>query len=371
MAEAGSRSHGPGPGPWARRPLLALAFAALAAGTLAGLARLGWGVPRAAAALAALHGPLMAAGFFGTVISLERAVGLGRGWAYGAPLAAAAGALALLAGEPAVAAALGLIAALTLLAAALALWRLQPALHGAVGAAGAAAWALGQGAWLATGAPAAAVPWWAAFLVLTVAAERLELARVLAPPPGARRAFAALAALLLAGAALAGPFPAAGRPAAALALAGLGLWLLRHDVARRNLARPGMPRFLALALLAGHAWLLAAGLLALAPGAWEPGPVRDAFLHALFLGFVLSMVFGHAPLILPAVAGIPVPWTPLFYGHLLLLETGVAVRVAGDLAGHHALAAWGGLLGALALALFVLVTVVASARALGRARLAR
>ncbi len=352
---------GRGPGPWARRPLLLLAFAALAAGTLAGLARLGWQVPHAAAALAALHGPLMAAGFFGTVISLERAVGLGRGWAYGAPLAAAAGALALLAGEPAVAATLGLFAALALLAAALALWRLQPALHGAVGAAGAAAWALGQGAWLATGAPAAAVPWWAAFLVLTVAAERLELARVLAPPPGTRRAFAALAALLLAGAALAGPVPALGRPVAGLALAGLGLWLLRHDVARRNLARPGMPRFLALALLSGYGWLLAAGLLALAPHGWTAGPARDAFLHALFLGFVFGMVFGHAPLILPAVAGIAVPWTPVLYGHLLLLEVGVAVRVAGDLAGRHAVAAWGGLLGALSLALFVLVTAGAAA----------
>ena len=366
MAEGAS--GGRGPGPWARRPLLALAFAALAAGTLAGLARLGWEVPRAASALAALHGPLMAAGFFGTVISLERAVGLGRGWAYGAPLAAAAGALALLAGRPGTAAALGLIAALALLAAALALWRLQPALHGAVGAAGAAAWALGQGAWLATGAPSAAVPWWAAFLVLTVAAERLELARVLVPPPAARRAFAALAGLLLAGAALAGPVPAAGQPAPALALAGLGLWLLRHDVARRNLARPGMPRFLALALLAGHAWLLAAGLLAFAPGAWEPGPARDAFLHALFLGFVFSMVFGHAPLILPAVAGLPVPWTPLFHAHLVLLQLAVALRVAGDLGGMHALAAWGGLLGAAALALFVLVTAGAAALARLRGR---
>src|SRR5450756_2834249 len=77
--------------PW-RVPLLLLAFASLFLGIDAGLARLGWSSP--GAALAAVHGPLMASGFFGTVISLERAVALGRRWAYSAPLASALGALA-------------------------------------------------------------------------------------------------------------------------------------------------------------------------------------------------------------------------------------------------------------------------------------
>ena len=48
----------------------------------AGLLRLGWAVPRPATELAAFHGPLMVSGFFGTVISLERAVALARRWAY-------------------------------------------------------------------------------------------------------------------------------------------------------------------------------------------------------------------------------------------------------------------------------------------------
>ena len=49
-------------------------------------------------ALVAFHGPLMVGGFLGTVIGLERAVALGRGWAYVAPLATALGAVALVAG---------------------------------------------------------------------------------------------------------------------------------------------------------------------------------------------------------------------------------------------------------------------------------
>ena len=61
-----------------RLPLLILGFLALFAGVGAGLARLGWTVPEIAATAAALHGPLMICGFFGVVISLERAVAIGR-----------------------------------------------------------------------------------------------------------------------------------------------------------------------------------------------------------------------------------------------------------------------------------------------------
>jgi len=43
----------------------------------------------------AWHGALMASAFFGTLISLERAVALGRLWAYAAPLACGAGGVAL------------------------------------------------------------------------------------------------------------------------------------------------------------------------------------------------------------------------------------------------------------------------------------
>ena len=49
---------------------------ALAEDIGAGLARLGWSVPDIAASASAMHGPLMICAFFGTVISLERAVAI-------------------------------------------------------------------------------------------------------------------------------------------------------------------------------------------------------------------------------------------------------------------------------------------------------
>jgi len=82
-----------------RVPLMALGMLALLSALAGGLARLGWPLP-VSAPLVAFHGPLMVAGFLGTVIGLERAVALGRSWAYGGPIASGLGALALAAGVP-------------------------------------------------------------------------------------------------------------------------------------------------------------------------------------------------------------------------------------------------------------------------------
>jgi hypothetical protein len=60
--------------PGGRLPLLFFGMLSLLGGVMAGLARLGWDVPAPAMQAAGVHGPLMIAAFFGTVISLERAV---------------------------------------------------------------------------------------------------------------------------------------------------------------------------------------------------------------------------------------------------------------------------------------------------------
>ena len=106
--------------PAARLPLLFFAMISLLAGVLAGLARLAWDVPPLAASAAGWHGALMVPAFFGTVIGLERAVAIGRLWAYAAPAAAGLGGLCLIAGAPVAAAqALALLGAVVMLAASL------------------------------------------------------------------------------------------------------------------------------------------------------------------------------------------------------------------------------------------------------------
>src|SRR3990172_9696039 len=132
--------------PAGRAPLLILGFVALAAGVAGGLSRLGTGVPAPAAGIA-WHGALMAAAFFGTLIALERAVAMGRLWAYAAPAANAAGGIALLAGYGNAAFALFVAGAAVFALVSLAIYRKHRALHTGVLAAGALC-LLGANLWL-------------------------------------------------------------------------------------------------------------------------------------------------------------------------------------------------------------------------------
>jgi len=340
--------------------MLALGFAALVTGVAAGLARLGWSVPAFAERSAGLHGPLMICGFFGVVISLERAVAIGRLWAYAAPLLAGAGSVLTLAGALEAAIWLYLAAGIVLLAASLDVFRRQRALFTFTLAAAAACWPIGTALWAGGAAIHTAASWWLAFLVLTIAGERLELSRFMPPSRSAQAAFAAILVLLLAAL-------AAGERGWAGTVFGGGLlllsaWLLRHDIARRTVRKEGLTRFIAICLLSGYAWLTVGGAIVVAAGGLVPGGAAyGAALHALSLGFVFSMVFGHAPIIFPAVLRVDVPYRRWFYLPLALLHLSLATRLAGDATGVFDLVRVGGLLNALALATFIAGTAAAVA----------
>ena len=343
---------------WERLPLLALGFVALFVGVGAGLARLGWPVPGLAAGAAAWHGPLMVCGFFGVVISLERAVAIGRAWAYMAPLSAGLGAAALVHSAFAVGAWLMVVASVLLMAASLQVLARQREGFVLVIALGAACWGIGTVLW-ALGAPVyRVVGWWIGFLVLTIAGERLELSRFLPPSTAARRLFGLVVAAMLAALA-AWPWRAGAANLYGATLLALAAWLLRQDIARRTVKQRGLTRFIAVCLLSGYFWLAVGGAV-IATAGLEPGrPAYDAALHALLLGFVFSMVFGHAPIIFPAVLRVDVPYRRWFYAPLVLLHASLALRLAGDAAGRLELARWGGLLSALALLAFVAGTALA------------
>lgn len=346
-----------------RAPLLALAFVSLLLALAGGLARLGVAVPAPASAVA-WHGPLLLAGFLGTLIGVERAAAAPWRAAWLAPALTGLGSLAAAltgASTPARAAvALGAASFLAVMVAALVRVRTP---WFAVQSLGAAAFAAAAALWTGGAAVPTIFPLFAAFLVLTIAGERLELSRIAAPPPAAMRACYAIAVILLAGAALSLAAPATGARVQGLAWLGLALWLARFDLARRNLRRAGLPRFMARTLLAGYAWLAVAGLLALAFGAPTAGPHYDAVVHSLFLGFVFAMVFAHAPVIFPAVLGVAIPFRPRFLAHVLVLHAGLALRVGADLAAWDAGRQAGGVLNAVAILLFVVSTAAAAGRA--------
>jgi len=168
----------------------------------------------------------------------------------------------------------------------------------------------------------------------------------------------AIVATLLVGAAISSIDESNGLKLFAGTLIALALWLLRYDIARRNARLAGLPRFIALCLLSGYAWLLAAGLLGLA-GALQAGhPWRDAALHCIGLGFVFAMVFGHAPIIFPAVTRIRIPYHPSLYLPLILLHLSLALRVLGGLSGQFALRQQAGLLNVLVLLAFIATLLI-------------
>jgi len=346
-----------------RLGLVGLAGLALLAGLWARLVRIGWPLPPIEPNLVVIHGPLMLAGFLGLVIGLERAVALGRPWAFGAPCLAGLGALALLVGLPvSVGAALFVGSSMLLVAVFERIYRLRPEWSTALLMFGTLAWLVGNALWFAERPLVAIVPWWVGFLVLTIVGERLELAQVLLPARS-RIALLFAAGLLITGLVLSAVLFGAGIQLAGLGLLALAGWLLRYDQARRTLGRAGLPRFGAVALLLGYLWLGVAGIF------WLLGPERisggfwyDAMLHSVFLGFAFSMIFGHAPTIVPAVTGFAVPFQRRFYVHVVLLHVSLVVRIVGDLATWPEARRWGGLFNAIAILLFAGVTFAAVRR---------
>jgi len=348
-------------------PLAGLgAVGGLLVGVWMGLVRIGWSL--GSPPPLGLHAPMLALGALGTLIGLERAVAVNRPWAGAGPPASAAAVGAMVVGLPAAAAAVPLTAGGLVLVAVFAVaHRLRPGAHLVVMGAGAAAWVVAAAAWGAGSPPSRLVPLLAAFLVLTIAGERLELAR-LGVGAVARLWFLAAAVGVAGGAVATLAAPASGPRLAGLGLLGLAAWLARHDVARRTIRLGGSARHMAAALLAGYAWVAFAGALWVL-GALTPGrPAYDAAVHAVFLGFVMSMVFAHATIVLPSVAGLALPWRPAQWVPLALLHASLVLRVVGDLAGDVSARRWGGMFNAVALAVFVLLVAFTVARTRLRAR---
>ena len=333
-------------------------IAAVAGGLLrAGVAAPPWAgglvVDRAAVA----HAALMLSGFLGTVIAIERAVASRRRWAFAAPFASGIASLFLLAGDARTAAWLWVAAALVFAGINAAMLLRQRAAHTALMLVGAVAWLVGSLLFAVERGDGAVVTWWFGFPVLTIAAERLEMTRLMRRHPAAPASLFGVVLALVAGAGWAVFAPMQGGVVFGVALAALALWLGIFDIARVTVLTRGLSRYMAVCLLAGYGWLGVAGV------AWAGTavgcPERDIALHALGLGFIMSMVMGHAPVILPAVARIRLRFGFWFYIPLVALHASLVLRLLGGI-GDPQLRNLGAALNAAALVLFA-VTVAGSA----------
>lgn len=350
-----------------RTALLLLGATSLLAGLVGGLLLLGLPVPLSTARLPQVHGPLLVLGFVGTLVALERAVALRRRVGVAAPALLGAGGLALVA-EP-VPLAVGQVLLVAGCAAALAvevrLWRRRPCAAMAVEVLGSAA-GLGAALLWWSGVPVPdLVPWLAVFLVLTIAAEREELGRVGRDGAGGSATLPAVA--VLGGLVAATLWPGGGHVVLGLALLLLVVRLLVVDVARRTVRSTGLPRYVAVCLLCGYAWLGVAAAVWVVRGGVAEGPAYDAVVHAVFVGFVITMIMAHAPVILPAVLRRPVPYHARLYAPVALVQLSLLLRVVGGDAHGQAWALQaGGALGVVAVLLLPAVLAVPGLPAVAR-----
>jgi hypothetical protein len=219
-------------------------------------------------------------------------------------------------------------------------------------AAGAVCWLMGNLSWLFGRSVPEVVLWWVAFLVLTIAGERLELSRVTRPTPLAQRSFLLIGGIIFASLLLLLFDFNLGDRVFGIGLITLAAWLMNFDVARRTVKMKGLPRFIAFCLLAGYFWMAISGFLALYLGPQTSGPLYDAMLHSVFIGFVISMVFGHAPMIFPAVLRLPLAYSSYFYLPLVLLHGSLFTRISADLLGLSSLRLYSVLTNALAILIY-------------------
>lgn len=326
--------------------------------TWAGMLRMGWVWPVLFPTLPAGHGPLMVSGLLGTVIGLERSVALRKRWTYGAPLLTALGGFLIIAGLPDWLGAITITAgSLVAVAVFVVILRQQPEPFNRVLLTAAVSWSTGNLFWLFGWGVSQVVAWWMVFLVLTVAGERLALNRLLNPTPAVRRAFTGAVGLLLTGAATSLWSFTLGWQVTGAGLLGLALWLWRNDIARRTIRHPDLTGFIAACLLSGFVWLAVGGALAIWPGI-QALHMYDAILHSVFLGFIFAMIFGHAPVIFPAVLWVEMRYHPSFYSHLTLLHLSLLLRVGGDLLHWAPARLWGAVLNGVSLLLFAANTAL-------------
>ncbi len=328
---------------------------ALLGGLWTGLLRLPVPILPASTQLVLSHGVLMIPGFLGTVIAVERATALGKPLAWLVPgLNVFATLLILVAGLGGMpglmqaGALLLLVSAIGYLLLYVPILRMQPSLFNVEMALGGVALLLGTFAWLQTQSPWLALPGWMGFLLLTIAGERLELNRLLKPSPAARGMHLAILFLLQVSILSAQLWELPARRFFALGILLMAVWLVFNDVARRTIRMAGLAKYSAICLLAGYAWLGVSGLLWFMHPEVRAGLTYDALLHSFLVGFVMSMIFGHAPIILPALTRRQLPNFKPLYLPFVLLHIGLVIRLFGDAATLMPLRQVGGTINVLA-----------------------
>lgn len=325
----------------------------LVVGILAGLFRMGWTIPLGP--VAGEHGALMVGSFLGTLICLERIVALKKKWMYVIPIVSGTSLIFFFIGNQQVAMILLSLASLGLVYIYIDLIQRFKEYYFYIMMAGAVSWAVGNIIMVIAPFYPAAAPWWIAFILLTVFGERLELSKFLPKSKMKMRSMIIAISVFMIGLII--PYHTFGKYISGVGLILMALWLFQYDIARKSVKSTGMHQFTGALLLAGYFWLAACGLLMIVE--FETLFNYDAMLHAFFLGFTFSMIFAHAPIIFPGVAGLaikPFHWSLNIWA--VLLQITIIIRIVSGLLMMSELRTLSGMLNAIVILLFFINLVI-------------
>lgn len=309
-----------------RLPIVFFAMFCLLSGIWSGLNRIGWSLP--VSLISAHHGAIMVGGFLGTLISLEKIIPLKKKSLYLIPVLNALSVVFFFSGQPKVSIYILAVSSIALVVVFLYYFRTQRTIIYMLMSLGAVCWLIGNLLLLTKFFYPLAFPWWAAFALLIIAAERLELMKFLPVQQSDKLVFVSLLLCFVVGVLFS--FHGAGNVLCGLALIAVSTWLMRNDIIGINLRKSGLPKFVAVALLAGYASLLLSGVFFLVLS--DQWLTYDAIVHSFFLGFVFSMIFAHGPMILPGIMGIQaLPFHPVLYYWLSLLQISWLIRIFSDI----------------------------------------
>lgn len=306
--------------------VLPLAFLAMINGLFGGWIRMGWPLPLIPNTTAAQHGLLMIGGFLGTLISLERAVLFKSNLVLSIPAINGLSVVFLLTNQTTAALVCLLAGSTGYLIINGILTQKHPLVGHVFLLIGAVFQLIAHLIYTITLSYPMAFAGWMLYLLFTIVGERLNLSRFL---PVTQKQYYELYFWL--GTVLTGSFLYHTKASflIGVGLIGIAQWLLRNDIIRITIDKKGHYRFLAYCLLLGYSWLAITGIVSLLP--IDTPNLYDALLHSFFIGFILSMILAHAPIIFPSLLHLRFkPFHPIFYVWLVLLHFSLFLRLLGD-----------------------------------------
>lgn len=307
--------------------VLPLVLLSLLAGLNTGFLRLGWDMPLSHTM--AHHGFIMACSFLGTLIILERIVVLKISWFYLFPVINGLSLPMFLIDQFAFGYILLLIGTIGLVISYVIFYKKYRENYLLLMLIGSILLFIGILLPLFGKLIAASVPYLFGFLLFTITGERLELGKFL-PDKKLKNPILYLGVSIFS-LGIFTNFHSSGHYLSGAGMILLALWMLKYDIVNKSIKSHGIHKYVGITLFTGYIWLLISGILMTIN--LSSVFYYDALLHSFFLGFTFLMIFAHAPIIFPGVAGFTFrPYHQSLYFWVILLNVFLALRIISDIA---------------------------------------